>query len=498
MKIPKVIIYVFLLIFGTGLFAYLDLKDVTMLYDDAYSIFMAKASYSEIISITSSDVHPPLYYILLKIFTSVFSDSLFSFRFFSTLGVIATLLLGCFPIRKILGDRIAVIFILLILFFPVSQYLATEIRMYSWTMFFVLLCGIYAYRVFSEGQISVWGIFLLSGICAAYLHNYGLLSVLGIYLILLISFIKQKKKWHQVLICGILFGLAYLPWLIRLIGQIENISTDYWIEPLTLNDLFLHIYYFYSPKEVWLPFADFSKVQMMVGLIVLMAVQLIITITVIYKGYRYKDKTLYLAIIALLAFLFPIIVGAIISVAYFPILVPRYMTCSFALYTLSMALIVDRAFIYLKHKWLIYAFAALMIVDGMIRYSSNLKYYHQTEIAYNQIHEFVRNGEQLVANDFSYHIMPRLQLIVPNNTFYILDSDSVNNNYEPFKFDGIVDRENLGDKFILVHNDRKAIQDEFQAFKASLAGKYRIIDSLQTSEIYLYRIERMEFPFIIY
>lgn len=91
-----------------------------MPYDDAYSVFMLKSSYTDIAKITAEDVHPPLYYWGLKAFSSIFGDTIFSLRLFSALGIFATFLLGYFPIRKLFGDRVALIFISLLIMFPVT------------------------------------------------------------------------------------------------------------------------------------------------------------------------------------------------------------------------------------------------------------------------------------------------------------------------------------------------------------------------------------------
>jgi hypothetical protein len=152
----------------------------------------------------------------------------------------------------------------------------------------------------------------------------------------------------------------------------QGITEGYWIQPLTLNDLFLHIYYFYSPKEIWLPFTDFSKNQMIVGLVVILAVQLALSLKVLATGR--KDRNLFAvgAFIAFISFLFPVLVGAVISVLFVPVLVTRYMTCSFGLFALSLAFILARATEYPLYKKLSGLFLVLLLITGGIRLYSGL------------------------------------------------------------------------------------------------------------------------------
>ncbi len=482
-------VYILLFAIGIGLFTYLDFTDIAMPYDDAYSVFMLKSSYTDIAKITAEDVHPPFYYWGLKAFSSIFGDTIFLLRFFSALGIFATFLLGYFPIRKQFGDRVALIFISLLIMFPVTQYLVTDIRMYSWTMFFVLACAICGYKIYSEGYFRNWVLFLITALCAAYLHNYGLLSVVGIYIFLLIFLVHGKKEWRRLIYCGIIFSALYAPWLLQLIWQFSDVAKDYWIKPLTLNDLFLHIYYFYSPKEIWRPFADFSKIQMMIGLIIVMSIQLIITLKVLRSGIKDRDKKTYLAIISFLVFLFPVLIAALISILYVPILASRYMTCSFGLFVLSLAFILAKAYEYPAYRRLTNVFFVLMVFVGGVRVYSGVKYYNETESLYHKIREFTTcNGEKqmLVAADSSYSVMPRLQIIVPDSHFFILNR-TVEKDFRPFVFQEI-DSIPLCD-FIFVHHEPKGVSADFRKYQQQLSEHYVFSDSLQALDSYFYKLK---------
>ena len=63
-------------------------------YDEAYSLAMIKHSFSEIAQITAEDVHPPLYYFGLKLFTSLGGDVIILSKIFSIIPVLLTMLLG--------------------------------------------------------------------------------------------------------------------------------------------------------------------------------------------------------------------------------------------------------------------------------------------------------------------------------------------------------------------------------------------------------------------
>lgn len=86
-------------------------------FDEAYTMALIKHNYSEIIRIDMNDVHPVLYYLLLKLFTGIFGESIIACRIFSVLAGIIMAILGFTHIRKDFGAKTRIsIFIFNIIF----------------------------------------------------------------------------------------------------------------------------------------------------------------------------------------------------------------------------------------------------------------------------------------------------------------------------------------------------------------------------------------------
>ena len=62
-------------------------------------------------------------------------------------GIALFALLGYTHVRKDLGEKAGIVFSFLAFFLPIMCIYANEVRMYAWTMLFVSLMFIYAYRV---------------------------------------------------------------------------------------------------------------------------------------------------------------------------------------------------------------------------------------------------------------------------------------------------------------------------------------------------------------
>jgi len=76
------------------------LKKETLWFDKSYSTMIIKHPLPDIVKITASDSHPPLYYVILSLYSKIAGESPFMLRFFSFLGVLGLAILGLISIRK--------------------------------------------------------------------------------------------------------------------------------------------------------------------------------------------------------------------------------------------------------------------------------------------------------------------------------------------------------------------------------------------------------------
>ena len=275
-RTTKIVLYFVLIILGIGAYTYLDYINIMLLYDDAYTMRIVKHSFSDIYNITAGDVHPPLYYWALKIYSLLVGATIFAERSFSTLGVLAIMLFAAFPLRKRFGDRIALLFITLIVFFPVTQFLATEIRMYSWAVFLVLAAATFAYDAYVHSRWIDWVKLLLMAIAAAYIHYFALMSVCWIFAVLLLVIVAGKKAKNKYFITLLVFIVSYIPWIANVYSQIRAIKHLFFVNPFSFDDIYYHLYYFYSIKKEWLPIDDSIRIGLMYGVIAILLLQAVV------------------------------------------------------------------------------------------------------------------------------------------------------------------------------------------------------------------------------
>lgn len=206
--------------------------------DEAYTFSLIRHNYREICRITAADVHPPLYYLILKLFIQPFGYNLICAKLVSIIPYMFIILFGGYQFRKLFDEKTAILFMHFFPLFPLGCVYAVEVRMYSLAAAFVFANGVYAYRCFKDKENGMmnWGLFILFGIGAAYTHYYAFVSVGVIYGLLCVAIVVKKKKKFVMWITAVAFSIAaYLPWLKSFAEQLDyKVKHEYWIEEITI------------------------------------------------------------------------------------------------------------------------------------------------------------------------------------------------------------------------------------------------------------------------
>ncbi len=231
-KIKNIKTWHFIVIVLGAIFMFVGAFHSNIWFDEAYTVGLVRHSFLDIIKIGIHDVHPLFYYLILKLFTIFAGNSIIAMRIFSILGMIVLSILGYTHIRKDFGEKTGLIFSFLISFLPVTLAYSNEIRMYSWAAVFVLLTGIYAYRVTKESSTKNWVLFSIFSLFSAYTHYFATIAIGLINLILFIYVIKNRQqekiiiKWITSAVTQI---ILFIPGLLVLAFQAFRVAAGFWI-----------------------------------------------------------------------------------------------------------------------------------------------------------------------------------------------------------------------------------------------------------------------------
>lgn len=279
-------------------------------YDEAYSMAMIRLSFSDICSVTAQDVHPPLYYFMLKCFTAPFGYSLLAAKVFSVLPLLLTMILGYVKLSDIVNKKAGLIFAMMFSLLPIMTMFSVEIRMYGWASFFVTGCGLFAYTAQRDGKFSHFAVSAVFAAAAAYTHYFALVSAGIIYAILLAACIK-KHRLKPFFISAAGAVLAYLPWLASFVSQLaDKVENEYWIAPITPSVIGNYF-------KVWFKCGDYTAIYL-TGIAVIFALSL--TGLLICRNKSLKTAALAAASVFVLTNL----IGIGASLAVRPVFIERY------------------------------------------------------------------------------------------------------------------------------------------------------------------------------
>lgn len=191
-------------------------------FDEIFSVHAARHGWAELLRFVAADIiHPPLFYLLLKIWISVGGESLLWLRLLPALFSIAAIipfLLLCRELELKGNERN-----LALLLLAVNGYLikyAQELRMYSLLMF-LSLCSLWLFVKLFRGE-RAWHKQLLSlfpvNSLLVYSHYAGWIVVVVEILALVIW---QRPKARRFLITIAITLVAYAPWAFLVTANIE-------------------------------------------------------------------------------------------------------------------------------------------------------------------------------------------------------------------------------------------------------------------------------------
>ena len=226
--------------------------------DENYSLQLIKLSYLDGIIRTSCDVHPPLYYTILKsmvdLFSGIVPNPIWTAKFTSLIPHIILLVLGFTIIKNKYGIVTAFLFNMFSLGMPALMGYSTEIRMYSWGMLFVTLAFLSSLEIYkTESEKKYYILLTIFSAFASYCHYFACAASIIIYIEIFIYFFikKDKKGVKRTFKSGLGVVFLYSPWIYAFIEQLLAVSANYWIGPITPRTvIYNYIFLFQTTNKI--------------------------------------------------------------------------------------------------------------------------------------------------------------------------------------------------------------------------------------------------------
>lgn len=352
-KLSRNNLVLFLVLFALATAFYLfKIGFSDMWSDEAYTQSMITGTLSDMFGKFRNDLHPPLYYLGLRLFTTLFGTSLVSMRLFSVLGVLALLLLGYFTGQRIFGKQGAIYFCLMVVALPMMASYSHEARMYTWASF--TITGVFLYSLLfmqSGSQRDLLFLFIFT-LAALYIHYYSTVAALVANALVFLYLVgTHNKNWVRHLISVIIALLLFLPWIPMFMVQVKKVQHAFWAPDVNLNAL-LSCFTIPFTEQYW---TTAYSILLIILIYSLTAFALYRSFTPSFARYR---QALWLA---LGTFLGTLLVVTVISLFSQPILFSRYVMTLVTLLIVPVTLLL----ISIKVKWLKIVLTILILFLGI-------------------------------------------------------------------------------------------------------------------------------------
>lgn len=202
-------------------------------FDESYSAYLVRGDFSQIWGLTAADVHPPFYYFLLKIWSSIFGATDISMRFMSVFfGALAIISLF-FLFKRWFGLKTASIATPFLALSPMLIRYGQEMRMYTLVFLIVILATIVLDLAIKTQKKRYYALYAVLVALGMWTHYFTALAWIThvLYITIICRENLFQKKWLLTYLGAV---VLFIPWLPSFVSQVTEVQKGFWIPPITI------------------------------------------------------------------------------------------------------------------------------------------------------------------------------------------------------------------------------------------------------------------------
>jgi len=286
----------------------------------------------------------PLFYLILKLWTHLFGETVLAVRSLEAILMILSVPIAYFLTKELFGKRSAYLVALFLATGPFMVRYGHEARMYALLTFLGLL-STYLLTLTVRKRLPSWlgyTLYSLTILAAVYTHYFGFLLLPGQWI--LVMALKDQKitlnsAWKNLkengwLTSQIIILLAYLPWLPYAFTQFGKVEEAFWLPPV-------------QAKTVPATFLNFSSYQGSLSFSYAITALFIALLTILlflsYESIRHKYINCRLFLFMVCMVIFGPVLIFLVSIER-SIYYDRYFICSATFYYLFLGVILAQKY----------------------------------------------------------------------------------------------------------------------------------------------------------
>lgn len=313
---------------ATGLFVLLASLNLqtAMWFDESFSAYLIRGDFAEIWRMTAMDVHPPLYYFCLKVWSMIFGTSEFALRFMSVMMAGVAMFFAYFLIKRWFGKKTASVGTLLLSISPLLIRYSQEMRMYALAFLIVIWATLMLDIALKSRKKVAWVGYAVLVALGMWTHYFTALVWIAelVYIIRYLRRVEGKKYDRNVLwVYPLAMGL-FLPWVPSFLSQVMTVQAGFWISEITLV----------TPISFLSEALVYREAEAVTGWLIIMIISIVIfAVWLLRKGVKKMrtEERENVLLLSLLVFLPPVL----LMILSLPPLSPTYVT-RYVVYSASL------------------------------------------------------------------------------------------------------------------------------------------------------------------
>lgn len=368
-------------------------------FDEGFGVYLSRFDFFEIAKYTAADVHPPLYYWILKIWTIFFGATEFSVRSLSVVFGSIAIILIYFIVKDLFSRKSAVLAVLLTSIAPMLIRYGEEARMYTLVLCVSLLGTWFFMKALKYHDKKYWTFYAVTVGIGLWVHYFVALVWIVHWLFLIFdefsNFTNFRKIKNNILSKKILRPyivslVVFLPWLPFMLFQLGVIQGGgFWIGQVGS-------YSFTNYITTTFYYADHAQVlSWLAALLFLLVFAFYLFSKSSYSKFSSNIKSSYKLFLGL-AFLSPVILFALSLPPLRSAFVERYLLSASIFVTIVLAILIAESKVKRKYKIITLGLIIFISAVGI----NNVYYYGN----YNK-----NSNTEILSRQMYYEVLSRAQ-----------------------------------------------------------------------------------------
>ena len=342
-------------------------NDLVIHIDEHYTLGLIQLPFADAWKLIVSDVHPPLYYLILMAGCGLLNmlhisyDVVFVSKMLSLLPLILILIVSFTKIKRDYNVLTMGVFTFAVTTMSSCMIEFLTVRMYGWAMLFLLMAFIYYAEILKDSNKKSWILFTAFTVLCAYTHYFLLFSLAILYVIypIYLYFIKDKnlkknlKKWALSIVAAF---ILYLPWFSTFINQTLVTKDTYTtMKSVTIGTQINYFTYFILKQTSHL--TDVIVTKILIAIFFILLVYLLCIHLLDFKKYES-----FFIFSGFAVYIFSILIGVLILTYTFRPLDIRYILPAIVVLWFAIAVLLGK----INTKTLLVVMILALVVFGTV------------------------------------------------------------------------------------------------------------------------------------